>query len=78
MVELHGPELEAACVKRDALIDRLLATRDYRAGTSGRDGLLRYLIGHGHGNPNGIPTQLRHAQEDVLDLMANEVDPWRA
>ena len=77
MADSHGLELEAACVKRDALVDRLLSMKDYRAGTTGRDGLLRYLIGHGHGNPNGIPTKLRDAQEEVLELMANEVKVWR-
>ena len=74
---MHEPTLEAACVKRDAIVDRLLDMWDYRPGMTQRDGLLRYLIGHSKGNPNGIPTLLRNAQAEVLELMANQVEAWR-
>ena len=76
MIE-YSPELEAACRKRDAVVDRLLNMRTYRPGSHERDALLRYLIGHGYGNPNGQPTLLRDAQADVLALMKNEVELWR-
>ena len=68
---------ETACDKRDALVDRILRTKDYRQGSPGSYALAKYLIGHGHGNPNGIPNLLREAQAEVLELMANEVKPWR-
>ena len=71
------PTFETACVKRDALVDRILSTKDYRQGSPEWYALAKYLIGHGHGNPNGIPNQLREAQAEVLELMANEVAPWR-
>ncbi len=71
------PTFEIACVKRDALIDRILNTKDYREGSPGWYALNRYLIGHGHGNPNGMPNLLREAQAEVMELMANEVKPWR-
>jgi hypothetical protein len=73
----HDASLETACDKRDALVDRILATKDYRENTPGRQALIRYLSGHRHSNPNGIPTQLRQAQEAVLELMDNEVALWR-
>lgn len=69
--------LERACDKRDAVVDRLLAMKDYRAGMPDRDRLLRYLIGHRLGSPAPIPQLLRDAQTEVLNLMANEVEPWR-
>ncbi len=68
---------ETACDKRDALVDRIRSTKDYREGPPGWYALNRYLIGHGHGNPNGIPNQLREAQADVMELMVNEVESWR-
>lgn len=73
----HDLSLQTACDKRDALVDRLLATKDYRPGMPLRDGLLRYLIGHRLGSPAPIPTVLRDAQAEVLELMVNEVEPWR-
>ncbi len=71
------PTFETACDKRDVLIDRILITKDYRKGTPGWYALNRYLIGHGHGNPNGMPQLLREAQTEVLELMVNKVQPWR-
>ncbi len=74
----HDDSLEGAAVIRDALVDRLLASRDFRRGSSGADALTKYLSGHKYSNPNGIPTQLRRAQEDVLDLLPEEVERWIA
>jgi hypothetical protein len=72
----HDLALEAACQVRDKLVDRLLATNKYQ-GSIGEKLLARYLSGQPLSNPNGIETQLRHAQEDVLRLMGSGVEAWR-
>jgi len=77
IIDEYDDSLELACIKRDALVDRLLASKDYRRGSSGADALMKYLSGHRHSNPNGIPTQLRQAQEDVLALLPEGLDRWK-
>jgi len=77
-MEQHDDSLERACVKRDVLVDRLLRTKDYRVGSTGAARLIQYLSGNKISDPTEIPTQLRQAQDEVLGLMANEVDSWKS